>query len=211
VRVRSQARRQGGLRARLREAARQAVLDSAEAVFCERGIAAAGVEEIAERAGVSVGTIYNYFGDRAGLLAAILEGERQQLIEGADASLAATERRPFRERLDSLLDVTLSHLREHHRLFTLLMEDELAYVRAAVHRHRCMTKEVMERVEGLIQSGINDGTLAPEHGTLYPALVTGMVKGVFMGHLLKGDDAPPPDVRGATIADLFLDGARRHA
>jgi AcrR family transcriptional regulator len=202
-------RKQGGLRARLKVASRQAILDSAEAVFCERGIAAARVEEIAERAGVSVGTIYNYFSDRAGLVAAILEGEKRQLAERADASLAASKGRPFRERLESLMDVTVAHLREHHRLFTLLMEDELADVREAVRTHRCVTREVMGRVEGLIQIGLDEGTLAPEHGALYPALLTGMVKGVFMGHLLKGADALPPEVRGSELVDLFLDGARR--
>lgn len=51
-----------------------AVLDAAAALFAERGVDAP-VREIAERAGVGVGTVYRRFPDRAGLVAAVFRRE----------------------------------------------------------------------------------------------------------------------------------------
>jgi AcrR family transcriptional regulator len=51
----------------------QAILDAAEAMFRERGFVAARVEEIAEAADVSVGSLYGYFGDKGGIYRALAE------------------------------------------------------------------------------------------------------------------------------------------
>ena len=48
------------------------MLVAAEDVFAEAGLAKAHVEDIARRAGVAVGTLYNYYKDRDALLAAVL-------------------------------------------------------------------------------------------------------------------------------------------
>jgi len=50
-----------------------ALLQAAQAAFSERPVDAVTVEEIAERAGVAVGSIYNHFGSKAGLHAAVVE------------------------------------------------------------------------------------------------------------------------------------------
>ena len=50
-----------------------ALLRAAEEVFTGRAAADVTVEEIAGRAGVAVGSIYNHFGSKAGLHAAVVE------------------------------------------------------------------------------------------------------------------------------------------
>jgi AcrR family transcriptional regulator len=50
-----------------------ALLDAAEEIFRERPVDAVTVDEIAERAGVAVGSIYNHFGSKGGLHAAVVE------------------------------------------------------------------------------------------------------------------------------------------
>lgn len=50
-----------------------ALLQAAEEIFRERPVEDATVEEIAERAGVAVGSIYNHFGSKGGLHAAVVE------------------------------------------------------------------------------------------------------------------------------------------
>ena len=63
------------------------VLDAAREVFAEQGIDAP-VLEIAERAGVGVGTIFRRFPTKDDLLAAVVGHRTTQLIEAADAALA---------------------------------------------------------------------------------------------------------------------------
>jgi|SRR5688500_126817 len=58
----------------------------AEAVFAERGIAAASMDEIAERAGVTKPVLYDHFGSKDGLLAAVIARAGSELgttVEGA--------------------------------------------------------------------------------------------------------------------------------
>lgn len=51
----------------------RAILDAATDVFCEVGVAAASIDTIASRAGVSRQTVYNQFGDKEKVFAAVVE------------------------------------------------------------------------------------------------------------------------------------------
>ena len=52
---------------------RNALLEVALELLVEKGFETTGTSEIAQKAGVAVGTIYLHFGDKEGLLSAILE------------------------------------------------------------------------------------------------------------------------------------------
>lgn len=56
-----------------RPAKRAAILSAARSVFAQRGFDHAGMESIAAAAAVSNKTIYNHFGDKATLFAAVME------------------------------------------------------------------------------------------------------------------------------------------
>src|SRR5215472_16808665 len=56
-----------------RRETRRRLLAAARAEFAERGYAAATVARIAERAGVSVQTLYNDWGNKRNLLRAVME------------------------------------------------------------------------------------------------------------------------------------------
>lgn len=75
--------RQGQARRRRRDAElnRARVLAAARMAFGERGIEATRVEDVAAAAGVGVGTIYRGFGDKGGLVAALLDERERELQE----------------------------------------------------------------------------------------------------------------------------------
>ncbi|GAA2317548.1 TetR/AcrR family transcriptional regulator [Nonomuraea roseoviolacea subsp. roseoviolacea] len=66
---------------------RARILAAAEEVFAERG-PAASTQEVADRAGVAIGTIFRHFPTKRDLLAAIMKELRQRLIDKAEALLA---------------------------------------------------------------------------------------------------------------------------
>jgi AcrR family transcriptional regulator len=66
------------------------VLDAAREVFAEQGIDAP-VTDIAERAGVGVGTIFRRFPTKDDLLVAVVEQRTEQLIDAADAALETAD------------------------------------------------------------------------------------------------------------------------
>lgn len=63
---------------------REQILGAATKVFAEKGFRAAKMQEVADRAGVSNGTVYNYFSSKDELLLALLEqlSERERRTEG---------------------------------------------------------------------------------------------------------------------------------
>jgi AcrR family transcriptional regulator len=62
------------MREKTRVVQRQHVLDAATAVFADKGFRGATIRDVAVAAGVSDGTIYNLFDNKAALLHAILAG-----------------------------------------------------------------------------------------------------------------------------------------
>ena len=62
-----------------REAAISALLESACSLFGERGYQATSLEEIADRAGMTIRPIYHYFGNKEKLFLAVAEQMEQQL------------------------------------------------------------------------------------------------------------------------------------
>ncbi|MFI6284549.1 TetR/AcrR family transcriptional regulator [Streptomyces sp. NPDC051018] len=66
---------------------RARILAAAEAVFAEKG-PSASTEEVAERAGVAIGTVFRHFPTKKDLLTAIMKNLRQRLTDQADALTA---------------------------------------------------------------------------------------------------------------------------
>ncbi|WP_370312879.1 TetR/AcrR family transcriptional regulator [Sagittula sp.] len=61
-----------GLRSRKKARRHEEILDQARALFSEKGVDAVTMAEIAEAAGVSTPTVFNYFGNKDGILIAMI-------------------------------------------------------------------------------------------------------------------------------------------
>ena len=68
---------------------RPRLVDAACAVFAEKGYASTRVADIAERAGVGKGTVYEYFSSKEELLFAVFELTNAEISVRLDAALAA--------------------------------------------------------------------------------------------------------------------------
>jgi AcrR family transcriptional regulator len=65
----------------------QAVLDAALAILREKGVGKLTTREVAERAGVSEGTVFYHFTDRVGLLTAVIEDRLRGLSPLQDSGI----------------------------------------------------------------------------------------------------------------------------
>lgn len=70
------------------DATRKALLDAAQLVFADRGYTDAGIAEIVERSGISVGSLYHHYGGKAGLYLALWEDYTRE--QERRAALAVT-------------------------------------------------------------------------------------------------------------------------
>lgn len=103
------------------EAYKHVILEAAELVFANHGYDAAKVTDIADTAGVSVGTIYGVFGSKAELFGAVLTHRLPELLEIAHRS-AVDATTPI-ERLTSGLDATILYMLEHPDFLRIHLRD----------------------------------------------------------------------------------------
>src|SRR5688572_14464866 len=81
-----------------------AILDAAAVLFADRGFDGATTEEIAARAGTSIGSLYQYFPDKQALFHAIAERCMTRSRDALDAFLTAHTQSPWPVLLDALID-----------------------------------------------------------------------------------------------------------
>jgi len=81
-----------------------AILDATARILVERGFAAASTNAVAERAGVSVGSLYQYFPNKEALIAALHARHGEQMM--------AVIQRALTKAMDATLDDALSGLIE---------------------------------------------------------------------------------------------------
>lgn len=74
---------------------RQRVIDAAIAVFCQHGVHATTLEDVAVRAGVTRGAVYGHFRGKPALVAAVLAGLRWPLDPGDSLWGYAVHPRPL--------------------------------------------------------------------------------------------------------------------
>lgn len=196
------------LRDRLKGATSAAILEAAERVFAEQGLHAARMEDIAGAAGVSVGTLYNYFADRGALFSALLELRRIELISRIDEALEKAGETPFESELEAMLRTLFEHFDVHRPFLSIALAGEHVPESAAKVSSRDTMRALYARFEAIVERGLSRGILSPESSSLYPALIMGMARGVLMRSFYDaslGETAP----RAREVVRLFLHGARR--
>ncbi|TCP59370.1 TetR family transcriptional regulator [Tumebacillus sp. BK434] len=94
---------------RIRRLAKENIRAAAIEVFIEKGYHAASIEDVAKRAGISKGLLYNYFRGKADLLLELVESRVQEIIEVMEEAL--TKPTPL-EQLHYIADHALLNVQE---------------------------------------------------------------------------------------------------
>lgn len=105
-------------RQRLDVGARRAqLLAVGSELFAARPYDDVWIDDVAERAGVSRGLLYHYFGNKRGFLHAVIERETQQILAATepDPSLPPGER--LRTSIDGYLDYVVAHPHGYRAIF----------------------------------------------------------------------------------------------
>lgn len=150
------------------EESRQRLVDAATALIGERGYHATAVNDICRRAGVAKTALYWHFGDKQGLLAAVIEAQGSRWIE--ELQKRAYLRVLPHERLGALVDGWREILEASPQLIRLP-----AFLQLEAAEHSDEIREslslMFERSERAIQEGIEDslgrGTLPDAAGVAH--------------------------------------------
>ncbi|MET8984318.1 helix-turn-helix domain-containing protein [Nonomuraea wenchangensis] len=100
---------------------RQKIIDATARIIAERGAAGLSLDEVARMAGVGVGTVYRRFGDRSGLVFALMdERERRFQTEFFSGPPPLGPGAPAEERIAAFLDALVDRVLAQQELFLLL-------------------------------------------------------------------------------------------
>jgi AcrR family transcriptional regulator len=165
------------------------------------------MEEIAERAGVAVGTMYNYFKSREALLRTLLDSRRQDFLQRLDESLL--EAGPsFQDQLHVFVDSTLGYVLAHRPLFSLLVQEENAPIleRLLPPPGQRTFDLLTAKAEAIVALGIEQGFLLQRGAETWPILLVSTLRTVIDRELSAG--SPSEDrAPGRMVAEFFLRGA----
>jgi AcrR family transcriptional regulator len=183
-----------------RAAAREAIVRAAREVIAETGFPDAQVSEIARRAGVAVGSIYQHFSSRAELFAEMyrqVAGREFEVVQqaamgdGSAGERIATAVRTFCSRA----------LRAGRFAHTLLVEP----TEPSVDEHRLAIREDYRRLFArLITDGVTSGELPEQDTEISSAAVLGIMTETLVRPLGDSGRTREPDELVQEIVRLGL-------
>jgi len=181
-------------RRRRKDARPQELLDAALELFVEKGFAAARADEVAQRAGVSKGTLYLYYPSKEELLKAVIRDHLgSRIAAGAAAadqhrgSTAQLLREVFSRWWQGVLDSPTSGV------FKLIITEVRNFPDLAAFYHREVVEPGERLIGRIVQRGIDSGEFEPvDVGGAVHSLVLPMVMMCLHKHSL-GACARPQD------------------
>jgi AcrR family transcriptional regulator len=98
------------------------LIEATARILVKEGFDKASTNRIADKAGVSVGSLYQYFPGKEALVAAVMERHSQELIQVARGVLAAVVKLPMEQAIRKLVTTALEAHRIDPKLHRVLTE-----------------------------------------------------------------------------------------
>jgi AcrR family transcriptional regulator len=180
---------------------REAVLAAAAERFGEQGYQRTTVADVAEAAGVSLGTVYQYFRDRSDLVAALIQRAVGAMLD-RDTTWRASEGREGLERVIGNFvriythDAALAGVWEE----VCHVDDDLARLRRQIGR--TFTSSVERQLERAAEAGLVRNDIDP---AIAARALTGMVdRYCYVTYVFDPPPSPPSaDESVATLVTLW--------
>ena len=193
-----------------KQAKRLALIEAALAVFSRVGFAAAKIDDVAEEAGVSKGTVYLYFDSKEDLFEGMVKAKMMPMLEGAaeiafDPDMSATAR--LKQHLRFFYTKVLDS--DRRQIMRLIMAEGPNFPHLAEFYHANVLSRGQAMINAIIQQGIENGEFRnmSGHGLMHNVVAGALVAGVWK---LVFDRFQPIELDAyfETHIDLILNGLR---
>lgn len=179
------------------------IMKAARILLRERGADQFLTSELAERCGISEGTIYKYFTNRRELLIQVAEEWFEEFLEDEhphDREL------PFRERLLQVIRRNLTIIRSEPSLTRFLLADLRADANYRSMRIYQQNRQVAKGITNIINDGVASGALRPDVQT---RTVRNMIQGCIeyqVWSYLRGEGDFSIEQSAQGITDVIVRG-----
>jgi AcrR family transcriptional regulator len=177
-------------RKRLSGAERRAqLLDVGRGVFAERAFELASMDDLAHRAGISKPIVYEHFGSKEGLYAAVVEREMEDLVQRVSNALSTGT---SRQRWEGAVIAFVHYIETQPAGFEVLTREAPSGVgRRGLTR---VIDQLAERVGDVFTAGFQRAGFSPRLAPLYAAAILGMVTQVGLWWAEGGRKVPRDEV-----------------
>jgi AcrR family transcriptional regulator len=193
------------IREQLIEARRNQILDAAAHVFAEKGFHRATTKEIAAQAGISEGTIYNYFANKPDLLVGIMT--RLADVKELPEALASSLQSDMREFFIAMCRDRLRRIKHNHAMIQAVLPEIFNNPELREQFYQQFVQPTALMLEQFLQARIDLGHVRPLNATLAVRTVQSMFVGLLIlrimgdAYTLSNWDELPEMVAG-----LLFDG-----
>jgi TetR/AcrR family transcriptional regulator len=192
--------------------ARVLLLQTASAIMREGDIVDVSLSELSTRSGLNSALVKYYFGNKAGLMRALLDRDMVAIIASVDALLAKDmpPEAKLRRHLAAMIDTFYAYPYLYRLLMRLIRES-----RGDAARHIAATylDPLHRAYERLIREGVGEGVFRPIDPQMFYFSATGAADRFFSARLVMhhcfGEDALTEELRErykAHVLDLIMGG-----
>ncbi len=182
------------------------ILDAAAVVFAEKGFHPTTIRDIAKRAGIADGTIYNYFDSKPALLMGIFERMRLSVMQEVELPDPGTLDLPTFVRA-FLYHPLMALKQDNFALFRIVISEMLVNEDLRTLYHEQVMQPVLQGAEAYFLNYAAQQGIDALHAQLIVRAISGMILGLTVEYTL--DDSlliehweKLPDV----LTDLLLHG-----
>ncbi len=164
---------------------RSQILAAAVEPFAKRGFYETEVEDIAKEAGISKGTIYNYFADKRSLFMATIEWGLNRLSDRIDESGRGVTEPVLK--LETAMETCLAFFQSHRYLYRIIFLHRSTYRDKAELR---FTKKYLAHFclfEGILAEGIEQKAFKSVDARLVSFAIVGIIHALCHQWLLGGE------------------------
>lgn len=163
---------------------RARILDSALALFAERGYDATSVREICDAAGITKPTLYHFFGSKEGLYRAIVGGPLERLHEDVAALLGGTG--TFDERLGRVTRMVFTDAQRNPRLWRFTFASVWSATSAPTEELHALHERVKVTMGAAFEDAVRAGELKSGSTEARLLVVMGTVSEALANFLTLG-------------------------
>jgi len=188
------------------------ILEAAARILESEGLGGLTTNRVAKRAGVSVGSLYQYFPSKEAILAEMIRGLRRSLLSDCEAAAETVRGRPLPEAVDALVRASLRHHLVRPALARVLerAEEELPLekdLKAIKGELMTLVKGVLEERDVANAGQVAFDLIALSHGLASAAIASGetdlenlfqRLRRAAMGYLGLQSDRAGPAAGGST-------------
>jgi AcrR family transcriptional regulator len=193
------------IREQLIEARRNQILDAAAAIFATKGFHGATTKEIAGAAGVSEGTIYNYFDTKFDLLIGLMA--RLAEVEQLPGELAGSLQSSVREVFVAVFQQRLDRIEQREKMIQAILPQVFVRPDLRGQFYQQFVRHLAATLEQYVQAQVELGHIRPVDVSLTVRVLQSMFVGLLVMRIL-GDEtlcsgwAQVPEL----LASLIFDG-----